>query len=135
MAVTITSVKATSISGEFNSLSDIVIESIIAEVDDQYTTLVSEFKIRQATADKLGSLHVAHILHRGLKEESGGEDLPGPVKSATLARVGSWTFGSASKLEGDGPFMGWQDSIYGKRAMDIWTKLPPAGFVSFPGTS
>ena len=133
MAVTITSVKRTSITGEFNALDDDVITSVIEEVDGQYMTLLSELGIRQATADRLGSNHVAHILHRGLKEEAGGQDQPGPVKSATLARVGSWTFGSAAKLEGDGPFMGWQDSIYGHRAMSIWEKLPPAMFFSFPG--
>ena len=133
MAVTITSVKATSITGEFNALDDDVITSVIEEVDGQYMTLLSELGIRQATADRLGSNHVAHILHRGLKEEAGGQDQPGPVKSATLARVGSWTFGSAGKLEGDGPFAGWQDSPYGRRAMSIWEKLPPAMFFSFPG--
>jgi len=135
VAVTITSVKATSITGEFDSLSDTVIASIIEEVGGQYMTLLSELGIRQATADRLGSLHAAHILHRGLKEEAGGEDLPGPVKSEALARVGSRSFGSAGKMDGDGPFVGWADSPYGRRAMSIWTKLPPACFFSFPGVS
>ena len=135
MAVTVASVKACSITGEFNTLSDTVIGEVIGEVELQYKTLVKEFKVAQAPADRLASLHVAHILYIAKKQETNGEDLPGPVKSESLARIGSRSYGSAAKLEGDGPFPDWADSPYGRRAQRIWANLPPAMFFSFPSAT
>ena len=125
MPVSAATVRATSFSGEFDSLGDEVIASAVAEVEGQYRTLKQELLVAQADVNHLIALHAAHILHLCLKQEAGGDDLPGPIKSESLARVGSRTYGSASKLEGNSSISDWQDSPYGRRHYAIWSKLPP----------
>lgn len=134
MSTTIADVKATSFTGEFDSLADGVVSSAIEEVEGQYRTLKKELGILQATVDRLVALHAAHILHVGLAQEtSGGEmGVTGPIKSETLNRVGSRSYGSGSKMEGTSSIADWQDSPYGRRHYAIWSKLPPAVCVVQP---
>lgn len=122
---TVAKVRSRSWTGEFDSLADAIIAEAIAEVAGQYRTIVAALGIETATKDLLVALHAAHLLHLGLKQEAGGDDLPGPIKSETLNRVGSRSYGSAAKLDGVGGIVDWQDSIYGHRHQSIWAKLPP----------
>lgn len=126
MAASISTVRLTSITGEFDSLSDEVISAVLIEVGSQYATLKKELGIAQATVNALVSLHAAHVLALGKKLEAGGEDLPGMIKSESLARVGSRSYGSASKLDDGAPLQGWGDTSYGRRWHSIWSRLPPA---------
>lgn len=132
MSATVASVRACSFSGEFDSLSEAVIGAALDEVRPQYSTLKSETGASTVTVDKLVSLHAAHLLHVGLKQEASGGDEPGPVKSESLDRVGSRSYGSAAKLDGQGGIVDWQDSPYGRRHQAIWTKLPPGAAVVGP---
>lgn len=132
MTATVASVRACSFSGEFDSLSEAVINAALAEAKVQYKTLRSETGASTEVVDKLVSLHAAHLLHLGLKQEAGGGDEPGPVKSESLDRVGSRSYGSAAKLDGQGGISDWADSPYGRRHQAIWTKLPPAVAVVGP---
>lgn len=126
MAAAIASVRACSFSGEFDSLADGVISAALAEVKPQYKTLSSETGAETSTVDRLVSLHAAHLLHVGLKQEAAGGDEPGPVKSESLDHVGSHSYGSAAKLNGQGGIVDWADSPYGRRHQAIWIKLPPS---------
>jgi hypothetical protein len=132
MIVTVASVRACSFSGEFNTLSEATISAAIDEVTLFYRTLIAELRVTSAVATKLGSLHAAHLLHRGLKEEAAGSDEPGPVKSESLDRVGSRSFGSASKMTDPGMITDWADSPYGRRHQALWRTLPPAAAVVSP---
>lgn len=132
MAVTPADVRATSITGQFAAITDAVISALLSgEVVGQYATAVSELGIRQATADRLVALHAAHILFIALKEEAGGGAV-GFITAESLSRVGSRSYSLGMNGDDPGPFAGWALSPYGKRAKDIWDKLPPAMFFSLP---
>lgn len=125
MIVSADFVRSRSFSGEFDSLGDGVIGVAVDEVSVLYEG-AQALGVNTETRRLLIALHAAHILHLGLKEEAGGGDMPGPVKSETLARVGSRTFGSNAKLDGNGGIVNWQDSPYGRRHQSLWRSLPPA---------
>lgn len=138
MGVTIALVKAQSFSGEFALTADDAITTAIDEAVLHYESLVPHRGAKQKTVDKLTALHAAHLLHVGKKSEAGEEanDQPGPVKSASLDRVGSWTFGSANEgvqdKGGDGPLPDWASSPYGRRWRSLWKGLPSAVLALLP---
>lgn len=137
MAATPASVRACSFTGQFDNLSDATIELAIAEAALHYGTLVSHRGAKPTIVDKLTSLHAAHLLHIGQKEEAGenADDQPGPVKSASLDRVGSWSFGAAGEGindKGEGPLTDWKSSPYGRRWRGVWRTLPTA-VLAIPG--
>lgn len=134
MPVTPQQVKDESFTGEFNAMSDAVIQHAIDEAALHYTWLPQR-KARAEVVAHLIALHAAHMLHQGKKYE-GGEDngggggQAGPVKSASLDRVGSWSFGAGSDLgdspQGNLPLEDWADSPYGRRWRSLWSGVPPA---------
>lgn len=137
MAVTPASVRACSFTGQFDALSDEVITRAIDEAAAHYGSLVPHRGAQPAIVDRLTSLHAAHLLHIAQKEEAGenADDQPGPVKSASLDRVGSWSFGTAGEGindKGEGPLPDWNASPYGKRWRGVWRTLPPA-VLAVPG--
>lgn len=137
MYATAATVRKCSFSGEFNELADDVILAAIEEAEVHYGSCVDRgASVKLVTFCE--SLHAAHILHMGMIEESGedADDSPGPVKSASLAGVGSWSFDVQSQApqqnEGKGPIPDWKASPYGKRWRIKYDALP-VGITAVPG--
>lgn len=130
-------VRNCSYSGEFAALADDVIQVAIDEASIHYGSAVDRGASVQLVT-WCEALHAAHLLHMGMKEEAGedSEGLPGAVKSASLAGVGSWTFDTPSEDGGDqqqnGPIKDWKKSPYGRRWRTKYTALPP-GITAVPG--
>lgn len=126
-------VKDASYTGEFALLADGVIQGALDEAAEHYKTLPQRV-VRASVVSRLIVLHAAHRLHMGILQESGeenggGQGQSGPVKSASLDRVGSWTFGSSSSnLNANGnkdPLPDWDDSPYGRRWKGLWQGITP----------
>jgi hypothetical protein len=132
---TVAFVRGLSFSAEFDSFSDASISSAIEEASVHYGSSVDRgASVKLVTYCE--GLHAAHLLHMGKAEEAGDEadDLPGPVKSASLAGVGSWTFGSNDSGGGGkgGPIPDWDKSPYGRRWRIKYDALP-VGITAVPG--
>lgn len=126
-------VKLASLTGEFNLLDAGAIQPFLDEAAEHYRSLPAR-RVRQSVVDRLTVLHAAHRLHQALVMESGpdnggGGGQSGPVKSATLARVGSWTFGGgAAEQNAAGehtPIPDWETSPYGLRWRGLWQGVTP----------
>jgi hypothetical protein len=138
--VSVAIVKLTSYTGEFAEVADGTVELAVEEAALHYRSLPTrrDAPVRQAVVDRLIALHAAHLLHQGIKYESeageengGGGGQAGPVSSAHLDRVGSWTFKGNTSSEGKAsksqvPIEDWADSPYGRRWFALWKGIPPA---------
>jgi hypothetical protein len=123
-------VRACSLSGEFDALSDAQVQGFLDEAALHYGTLDRRCK-RPAVRDKIHALHAAHRLHQAKKLEAGEDagDQPGDVKSASLDRIGSWTFGSPAldqqQAKEQVPLDDWASSPYGRRWHGLYKGLAP----------
>jgi hypothetical protein len=137
MYATPANVRNCSYSGEFSELADGVILAAIEEASIHYGSSVDR-GASVALVTWCEALHAAHLLHMGMIEEAGeeAEGAPGPVKSASLAGVGSWSFDVQSQApqqgEGKGPIPDWKASPYGKRWRIKYDALP-VGITAVPG--
>jgi hypothetical protein len=135
---TVAFVRGLSFSAEFDGFSDASILLAIDEASVHYGSSVDRgASVKLVTFCE--GLHAAHLLHMGKKKEAGedADNLPGAVKSASLAGVGSWTFESAAGGneggEGNGPIPDWKKSPYGERWRTKYTALP-CGITAVPGS-
>lgn len=124
MCITAQEVRDTSVTGEFDSVSDAVIDRLVASTCKLYAS------VRAKNIDgwrDLVALHVAHDLHAALVSEGQGG---GAVQSESFAQVGSRTYSVADPDSDDW----WKGSPYGRRWRRFWDALPPAAS-AIPGGS
>lgn len=117
MCITAQAVRDTSLTGEFDALSDAQIGKFVTEVCPLYGTVI---KKNVKAWQEMVALHVAHNLHEALLMEGQG-GAPGPVQSESFAQVGSRSFAVGNAPDG-GDW--WKNSSYGRRWHKHWIAIP-----------
>lgn len=119
MCITAQEVRDTSVTGEFDAISDAVIDKQIAQTCPLYKTAIA----RNFNAWRIAvALHVAHKIHVRLKTE-GADGEPGPVQSESFQQVGSRSYAVGGKDPSGKDW--WASSPYGRDWKRIFDSFPP----------